>query len=137
MNRRAMLTAGPASIAALALPEMADAEPKTDPIVALYHEWIDARRTWRDLADLPGNERWDDPRSLEAEDRQDRAERLMLDLTPISKEGIAALSALAWFLVSPATNDPEKFAVRAQSYDCRALMAIWRACTGLDGYPVT
>ncbi|MEY8842367.1 hypothetical protein AB9K41_25330, partial [Cribrihabitans sp. XS_ASV171] len=60
-----------------------------------------------------------------------------LSLTPTSSEGIAALVALAWVYIGPASLNPEKFEEQAQSYDCRALTAIWRACTGKDGYPET
>lgn len=106
-----------------------------DPLVALYREWLDARRKWRELSDLPGNENWDDPRSLAAEAREYAAEDQMLAVAPTSLEGIAALAALAWFYARPLCTDPEEFAERAKSQDSRALMAIWRACTGRDGYP--
>ncbi|MEM1428601.1 MAG: hypothetical protein AAGG09_04000 [Pseudomonadota bacterium] len=136
MSRRTLLTALPATGAALALPAAA-ASREADPLVPLYHEWLDARREWRELADLPGNGNWDDPRSLAAEARENAAEDAMLTLKPTSLEGIGALAALAWVYVSPGTTDPYEFAERAQSYDCRAVMALWKACTGLDGYPVT
>jgi tRNA-dihydrouridine synthase len=71
------------------------------------------------------------------EARENRAEELMLELAPTSLKGIAALAALAWVYVNPGCTDPEEFAECAQTYDCRAVMAIWRACTGRDGYPTT
>ncbi|MEQ5870029.1 hypothetical protein J4E08_08955 [Sagittula sp. NFXS13] len=136
MSRRALLTALPASGVALALPAVTMAD-RPDPLVPLYREWRDARRTWLELADLPGNGDWDDPRSLAAEARENAAEEAMLTLKPTSLEGIGALAALAWLYVSPATTNPHEFAERAKSYDCRAVMALWKACTGKDGYPVT
>ena len=136
ISRRTLLTALPASGVALALPVAAKAD-HSDPLVPLYHEWLDARRTWRELSDLPGNGNWDDPRSLEAEAREDAAENSMLTLKPTSLEGIAALAALAWVYVGPGTTNPEEFADQAQAYECQAVMAIWRACTGQDGYPTT
>jgi len=136
MKRRQFITAVPAAGAALALPATALAD-HPDPLVPLYHEWLNARRTWRELADLPGNEDWDDPRSLAAEARQDAAESSMLQLKPTSLEGIAALAALAWIYVSPGFEDPEENAALAQGYDCQAVKAIWKACTGQEGYPVT
>lgn len=136
MSRRTLLTALPASGVALALPAAAMAD-QPDPLVPLYREWLDARRAWRELADLPGNGNWDDPRSLAAEARENAAEEAMLTLKPTSLEGIGALAALAWVYVSPGATDPDEFADRAKSYDCRAVMALWKACTGKDGYPVT
>ncbi|WP_306043866.1 hypothetical protein [Mameliella sp. MMSF_3455] len=130
------MTALPATGAALTFsPAAAASEP--DPLVPLYHEWLDARRTCRALAALPGNEDWDDPRAVAAEARETAAEKQMLTLKPTSFEGIGALAALAWVFVGPATLDPQEFAEQAQSFECRALMAIWKACTGQDGYPVT
>ncbi|OLS46496.1 hypothetical protein BV509_20495 [Rhodovulum sulfidophilum] len=105
--------------------------------MALYHEWLSARREWRELAELPGNEDWTDPRSLAAEARESEAEDMMVALKPTSLEGIAALTALAWILVSPGNPNAEGFETAAQSYDCRVIASIWRACTGLEGYPVT
>ena len=136
IDRRTLLTALPASGAALVLPSSGTAH-SPDPVVLLYHEWLNARQEWRELAELPGNEDWDDPRSLAAEARELAAEGKMLALTPSTLEGVGALAALAWIYVSPGTTDPEKFAERAKSPDCRAVIAIWKACTGLEGYPIT
>ncbi|MEB3417026.1 hypothetical protein ACFSDD_04410 [Salipiger marinus] len=136
LSRRALLTALPASTAALAVPSIAPAAPE-DPMMPLYRQWMEARRDWLALVTAPGNENWDDPRSLEARDREHAAEAGMLTLTATSLEGIGALAALTWDYISPACIDPVEFAERAQSLECRAVMAIWRACTGLDGYPIT
>ena len=135
MSRRTLLTALPATGVALALPSTGTANV-TDPLVHLYQEWLNARREWEALAHLPGNKNLDDPRSLDAEAREYAAEAQMLMIKPTSLEGIAALTALAWVYVNPGCTDPEEFAERAKSYDCRTVMAIWSACTGQDGYPV-
>ena len=136
LSRRTLLTALPVAGMAAALPLSAEAKVP-DPMVAIYHEWLEARKTWRELADLPGNEYWDDPRSLAAEARELSAEGRMLELVPTSLEGIAALAALAWSDVKPGSTNPQEFTEAAQSLDCLAVMAIWRACTGLEGYPTT
>jgi hypothetical protein len=136
MSRRSLLTALPASGAALALPAAGTAHV-SDPVVPLYHEWLEARQEWRELAELPGNEDWDDPRSLAAQAREDAAELQMLAMKPTSLEGMAALAALAWCYAGPGCTDPDELAQRAQTGDCRAIIAIWKACTGLGGYPVT
>lgn len=131
VTRRCILSA---TGVALAVPHLAQASTP-DPLVPLYREWLSARREWRALSDLPGNEDWDDPRSIAAELRENRAAAQMLDIEPSSPEGIAALVALAWYYVHPGTLDPEEFAFQAETIECRALTAIWRACTGKDGYP--
>lgn len=136
MSRRTILTALPATGVALALPCAAATQPP-DPFPALYRDWLDARRTWRELANLPDNGNWDSPETLDAERRENEAEDKMLELNPQTPEAIAALVALAWVYVGPGATDPEEYARQAQSIECRAVMAIWRACTGRDDYPAT
>lgn len=134
MSRRTILTMLPATGAALALPATA-ASREVDPLVPLYHEWLDARREWRELADLPGNGNFDHPASKAAEELELALRDQILSLTPTSVEGIAALAALAWESVEPGCNDPREYERRAQSPECRAVKAIWKACTGKVGYP--
>lgn len=136
MSRRTLMTALPASGAALALPGVAMAD-QPDPLVPLYYEWLDARRTWREMSELPGNEDWDDPRSVAAEARESAAAEQMLALKPKSLEGIAALAALAWVYIEPGATDPDEYSGNVQFMDCRTIQAIWKACTGKDGFPVT
>lgn len=136
MSRRTLLTALPASGAALALPNSGTAY-SPDPVALLYHEWLNARQEWRELAELPGNGDFDDPRSLAAQDRELRIEDQMLALRPTSLEGIAGLAALAWNYVEPGFIDADELAEHTQSGECRTIIAIWKACTGLDGYPIT
>ena len=136
LSRRTLLTALPVAGMAAALPLSAEAKVP-DPMLALYHEWLEARQTWKELAELPGNGNWDGPKFLAAEAREASAEKLMLETAPTSFEGIGALAAVAWVYVTPGVTDPQLFDEMAQSLDCRAVVAIWRACTGLDGYPTT
>ena len=130
MSRRTILSAVPAAGAVFSVPVIAQGtEP--DPVVPLYHEWVSARREWRELSYLPGNEDWDDPRSEAAMDRQLAIEKRMVALTPTSLEGIGALAALAWIDgVSPTECVWEDL-----DRDRQAILAIWRACTGQDGVP--
>ncbi|MEQ8877207.1 MAG: hypothetical protein RLP16_00270 [Alphaproteobacteria bacterium] len=136
LSRRTLLTALPVSGAALALPTYGTAR-SPDPVALLYNEWLDTRQEWRELAELPGNEDFDDPRSLAAQAREIRIEGQMLALRPTSLEGIAGLAALAWAYVDPGFIDADELAEHTQSGDCTTIIAIWKACTGLDGYPVT
>lgn len=135
MSRRAFSTALPASVVTLTLPAVASQEP--DPVVMLYREWLEIRREWRELTDLPGNGNFDDPRSLAAEAREDAAAEQMMRLKPTSLEGVAAMAALAWAYIEPGHLDPKEYQKGIQTNDCRAVLAIWKACTGKDGYPVT
>ncbi|WP_333830464.1 hypothetical protein [Pararhodobacter sp.] len=136
MKRRQFLTNLPAASGVfIASSHSLPAAAQTDPLVPLYHEWLDARRTWRALADLPGNENWDDPRSIEAEERETSAAERMLALTPSSMEGMGVLAALAWSAIGPGGTDSEDYAELIRFNDARAVNAIWKACTGRVGYP--
>ena len=136
LSRRTLLAALPASGALMATTANATEHP-LDPIVPIYHEWINARREHAELLELPGNEDWDDPRTSAAERRIYENEYQMLTLQPTSKEGIAALAALAWDYCGPTSIVPEERAKQSLSSEARAIKAIWKACTGLDGYPKT
>lgn len=136
LSRRNVITGLAALPATSALPFPAQAA-HFDPVVQHYHEWLDARRDWRAREKLPDNRNHDTPEMLEAEARETEAENQMLQLTPTTLEGIAAMVSLAWCYQGPCTTDPEMYANEASSVDCQAMMAIWRACTGQDGYPVT
>lgn len=134
LSRRNLLAALPASGLAAVLPQVAPAETP-DPVVVAYRQWLAARREWRELSDLPGNGNWDDPRSIDAEKREDSAVERMFQATPTTLEGIGALAAVAWSEFRPQTLDPEEFKRRANAQDCQVVLAIWRACTGQEGYP--
>jgi len=136
LSRRSLLAALPASGALAALPSVTSAA-EGDPVVSIYRNWLAARHEWLELAELPGNEDFDDPRSLNAHARELAAEDQMLAAAPSSLEGVAALVALAWSYIEPGSTDPDVYAVNAQSREFRALMAIWMACTGKEGYPET
>lgn len=132
-TRRAVMAALPVS-AAFARPVPVET---TDPIIALYQEWLKVRREWAALSKLPGNENWEDPRSLEAHKKEDRLLDQILQTRPTTFEGVSALAAVAWVFAGPGRIDPVEMAEEAKSVECQAIMAIWKSCTGLSGYPVT
>lgn len=137
LSRRSLLAALPAAGALAALPAAVTAS-ENDPVVSLYRDWLAARQEWRDLADLPGNGDWDDPRSIAAQDREIDLERRMLMERPTSLEGVGALAAVAWNYVDPGFLDPDDFREAMQNHgECRFLLAIWAACSGKEGYPET
>lgn len=135
VSRRKLLSVLPASALALGAPQNVEAET-ADPVVPLYHAWLEARREWRELAELPENGNFDDPRSLAAEKREHSLLFEMLDLTPTSTAGVAALAAVAWDYAGSGMISAEDLEQRVQEPECRAIMAIWKACTGKDGHPV-
>jgi hypothetical protein len=134
MTRRNLLAALPVSGLAAALPQVAPAATP-DPVVVAYQEWLAARREWRELSELPGNEDFDDPRSLAADEHERVAMFAMLQNDPTSLEGIGALAALLWSDISHGCTDPSQFKHHPNFIECLTVEAIWKACTGQDGYP--
>lgn len=134
LSRRNLLAALPLSGLAAALPQVAPAQTP-DPAVIAYAEWIEARRQCLSLAQAEAHQDMNTPEYIEADKRERRAEANLLEAAPTSLAGIGALAAFAWSEVRPQTDDPEKFDFLANSHQCQAVLAIWRACTGQEGYP--
>lgn len=63
-----------------------------DPVLPLFEEWNAARADWVVFSKLPGNENFDFPESLEAEERESAAFDAMVETMPTSTKGIAALT---------------------------------------------
>ncbi len=138
VNRRTAFSALPVTGLAIALALPGNIEGNvSDPVVSLYAEWLTARKQWRALAELPGNENWRLPQSLAAEAREKEAAAKMLSTRPTSLAGVGALAALLWDEVNPGFNDPDEFASAVCSLECQLVLAIWRHCTGQDGYSLT
>ncbi|MEW5421929.1 hypothetical protein [Amorphus sp. 3PC139-8] len=107
-----------------------------DPIVPLYRQWLSARKTLDYLVDLPGGYDSEAPDAKAAQTREDEAFWAMIELTPTSVEGIAALAHVLWELEGPAVlPDHEDFQEEADSPNCKLMRAIWRAAAGRDGLP--
>ncbi|ARO13369.1 hypothetical protein BVG79_00007 [Ketogulonicigenium robustum] len=108
---------------------ISDAED--DPIVPLYREWAKAREEFFALADLPGNEDWDWPESVDADARENAAFWKMIELTPTSLAGIAALTHVLWTLDGPtAIEGSSDRKEEANHPNCKIMRAIWRATSG-------
>ncbi|ATX64725.1 hypothetical protein [Roseinatronobacter bogoriensis] len=108
-----------------------------DPVAAAYADWLQARKDWRDMINIEGGEDFSHPLQLEAQGREDAAADIMLQEKPVSMMGFAGLAALAWCFNAPGEPKPEELPELAQSVDCGPILAIWRACTGKDGFPET
>lgn len=133
VSRRALLAALPAST--LALATVASSTP-SDPILEHYKEWLGATAEWNRLSSMPGNEDWKWPASIEAERKADAALDAMVELTPSSLAGIAAMAHILWVLEGPVmAPGGEDHAEEMTWKGNRAILAIWQAATGLDGYP--
>lgn len=134
LSRRNLLAALPVSGLAAALPQVGLAQTP-DPAVIAYDEWIEARRECNRLAYTEAHESMDTPEYIEADKRERRAEIDLLEAVPTSLAGIGALAAFAWTEVRPQTTDPEQFEWLANDHRCQVVLAIWRTCTGQEGYP--
>lgn len=133
IDRRTLLTALPASTLALAT---AVSSSPSDPILKHYDEWLSAKNEWERLSNIPGNEDWEWPESIEAEKRADAALDAIIELTPSSLEGIAAMTHILWYLegpvMRPGTPDHDEELTWKGN---RAMLAIWRAASGKAGTP--
>lgn len=128
MNRSDVLAALHTST--LTLAGGANATP-SDPILAHYRDWLDARAEWKRLSHLPGNENFDFPESLAADAREDAALAAMVELTPTTPEGFAALLHVLWYFEVPDLDRrvPE-YAARVKDPAHKAILGLWRATTG-------
>lgn len=130
-SRRSLLTALPM----VGMVGIAQSET-SDPVFQLYLEWLSARRGWELLSGTPGHESGETPEMLALEDRFIKIERVMITERPNSTAGIAGMAALAWSFITPGLTDPiEMQEAVSNSVECRAILAIWTACTGKEGYP--
>lgn len=134
LSRRSLLAAMPAAGASFAF--TASAEASTDPILPFYHQWREAWADWNRLANIPGNEDWEWPESLAAEERAEDALRKMAALTPTTREGIAACAHAVWHLIGPdsASWAPD-FQRELELPEFKLLASIWRAADGAGLYP--
>lgn len=128
ISRRTILAALPS--ATLCPGGAASANP-TDPILAHYREWLDARAERKRLAYAPGNESLDSPELKAAEVREDAALDQMIGLTPTTTEGIAALLHAIWsFEVPELERNVPEYAEQVDDPVHKAILGIWRATTG-------
>ena len=136
LDRRAMLTAAPASIAVMALPSMAGATQGEDPILSHYQEWCEAKAEWFRWSDAPGNGNWDFPESIRAEEREDAAFNAMMRTPALTMDGIAALVHVIWSVIAPACRaDTPEFVEACERYELRPVLWLWQNVTGSGSPP--
>ncbi len=118
------------------IPTPEDASAAADPVMPLYRQWDDARKDWHRWADFPGNGNWDMPESKAAESRQAAAFKEMIEMTPTSMAGIAALAHVLWDTDGPSVvPECEGYQAQADTPGCKLMLAIWRAASGEQGPP--
>jgi hypothetical protein len=128
MNRRTMLAALPTSTFALGA---AASSTPTDPILTHYREWLDARAECMRLIYAAGNGSLDLPEIKAAEAREDVALDAMVELTPKTKEGMAALLHVVWYFeVQEAERQLPEYADQVEDPMHKAILGLWRATTG-------
>ena len=128
IDRRTLLAALPAST--LALAPAASSTP-SDPILEHYREWLDARAECKRLIYAPGNEDLNSPELKAAEAREDAALDAMIELTPTTKEGMAAFLHIVWYFeVQEAERQLPEYAEQVEDPMHKAILGLWRATTG-------
>lgn len=91
-SRRAFMSALPALAAAPTV--AASQRPANDPHADWMDQWRAARDRWLELANMPGNGNWDDPRSVECEKIQTEMENRLRTVPATTIDG--AIACLSW-----------------------------------------
>lgn len=128
INRRTMLAALPAST--LALAAVASSTP-TDPILTHYREWLESRADQKRLVLASGDQSYHLPEYKAAEEREDAAWAAMVELTPTTTEGMAALLHIIWYFeVQELERQLPEYAEQVEDPMHKAILGLWRATTG-------
>jgi hypothetical protein len=130
MSRRAAL--GSVAIASAIPGVVLAAQEPEDPIMPVYREWCAARIEWIKYAEVPGNENWDSPESLAAQEREDEAFWTMVnDMVPTSLAGIGALTHVLWSVAGPSfSRDRDGPAIELDDPKDILMLKIWQAASG-------
>lgn len=138
IHRRGFLgTAASGMAAAVSVPSaLAAAASPEDPVLPLYRKWAASRMEWYRWADAPGNGNYDRPESIAAEEQLDEAFWAIIDTTPTTRAGIAALLVVLWDLTGPGClKDTPEFIEEMEHSHNRLMASIWRGATRLSGLP--
>lgn len=132
IHRRALLTGAGAAAAAGPVSMAIAAATVEDPVLPLFREWVTARIDWYQYVD--GD--WDAPEALAAEKRETDAYWAIVDTTPATMAGIAALTCVLWDVVGPSWRvGSEEYLAALHSGENKMLRNLWRAASGDDGLP--
>jgi len=110
--------------------------PPEDPILPLHREWMAARVEWFRCVGVGKSGDTDKPECIAAKEREHEALEQMLEMTPTSMAGIAALAHVLWDRAGPgSTPGTEYFDDECEDEECKLMAAIWRAASGRSGLP--
>lgn len=127
-TRRTLIAALPAAGVAALLP-VAVNPGQDDPILVPYRQWLGARRYWLEHSETA-------TLRVLAEEREDEALETLVNATPSSMEGIAALIHVLWDVAGPSvTPDQDAYLEQADDPALKLIAAIWRAASGEAGLP--
>lgn len=109
--------------------------PIADPILIHYQEWLEARAELQKLFEASGDLKIN-PEMRAVEAREDAALNAMVELTPQSFYGMAALLHAIWYFEVPEVDSNQlDYADRCKDPVHKALINLWRAVTGGSGIP--
>lgn len=140
LSRRSLLAALPAAGVALASPALAvgsslSAEAE-DPVLPIYRKWCAARAEWLELSELEGNGDFEHPQSLAAEKIENDAFFAMVEMSPTSLEGVAAMAHVFWEVYGPCMpDDAPDYVSATEEPENKLIAAIWRCASGENGLP--
>ncbi|MGR3464078.1 hypothetical protein [Limimaricola sp.] len=128
LTRRSLLAGLPAAAVAPA----AMAAPATDPMIALYKEWAEARALWVHLAETSPSGDANEPECEAAWDRKEAALFAMMQGQATSVEGIRMLACVMWDEEGWTNATPDDIDDDPLHYDVlRLLKAIIRSAEGI------
>lgn len=106
-----------------------------DPILPLYREWWASRLHWNELVEMDAS--WESPEVKAAEAREDAAFLAIIEMTPSTLEGIAAMAHVLFQDYGPQTRrDLEaEYLVESEWPQNKMIAAIWRAASKKQGLP--
>lgn len=131
-TRRAVLTAASALLAAPAVA----AEPE-DPVLPIYRRWRENHEAWIAILEQPENRRLDCddiPGAKALFAAREKAFFELIDMTPVSLEGVAALAHVLWVDDGPSYREDHPGHIEEmKAPELKLKAAMWRAISGPDG----
>lgn len=132
LSRRTLLSALPVAGLGVSAPAVAQDE---DPIMPIYREWWASRLAWNALVELDLS--WESQEVKAAEARENAAFLAIIEITPVSLEGIAAMAHVMFQDFGPQTRRDlsEQYLEESEWPQNKMMAAIWRGASGKTGLP--
>lgn len=137
ITRRGILKAAPATVVIAAAPAALAAMPAEDPVLPVYRRWRESHEAWIALVERPQN-RWlecaDIPGAKALFAAREKAFFELIDMTPVSLEGVAALAHVLWVDDGPSYREDHPAHIEEmKAPELKLKAAMWRAISGPDG----